>query len=49
MTDTYKSHITSFGGTAPRCQAERKRSGQQCCKPAMRGNDFEPNDRHDCQ
>jgi len=37
MTDTYKSHTTSFGNAVPRCQAKSKRSGQQCGKPAMRG------------
>jgi hypothetical protein len=28
---------TSFGALAARCQAKSKRSGVQCCKPAMRG------------
>jgi hypothetical protein len=28
---------TSFGAVAARCQAKSKRSGAQCCKPAMRG------------
>jgi hypothetical protein len=34
----FEDQITIFGGaTAPRCQAQSKRSGQQCCKPAIRG------------
>ena len=33
----YEPFTTSFGAVAPRCQAKSKRSGVQCCKPAMRG------------
>jgi len=30
--------LTVFGGAiAPRCQARSKRSGRQCCKPAIKG------------
>ena len=32
-----ESFTTSFGAVAARCQAKSKRSGAQCCKPAMRG------------
>ena len=31
-----KTHTSSFGAIVPRCQAKSKRSGDQCCKPAMR-------------
>lgn len=33
----YEPFTTSFGAVAARCQAKSKRSGVQCCKPAMRG------------
>ena len=35
---TDELNITLFGSTvAPRCNARSKRSGEQCCKAAMRG------------
>ena len=37
MTDAYETYTTSFGNAVPRCQAQSKRSGDQCGKPAMRG------------
>ena len=32
----FDHHTTSFGIIVTRCQAKSKRSGIQCCKPAMR-------------